>query len=278
MKRSALGVALLAVCSFTPVSAEVTDCTVITALPAVIQTRGVWCLKGNLSWTQKTGRAIDVRESFVTIDLNGFLLNGQGAGLDTQATGIYSRDRRGVTVRNGTIRGFYRGVHVDGSAAHGHVLEDLRLDQIRGIGFTVHGYGTAVRNNRVLSTGGSTVSDNGTAVFLSQARGIRVSDNTISGTGGSFSAIGISLQEADLIEIRGNSVLDTVGGETGYAILSNFSANVTIERNRVLNGAALGNFGIVGNGGSGVNCIDNVVARFSTTFAGCTFGSGNLTP
>jgi len=60
--------AILALLPFAA-KAEVTECKVIAALPAVIDSSGVWCLKQNLSWGG-TGLAIEIQRSFVTLDLN----------------------------------------------------------------------------------------------------------------------------------------------------------------------------------------------------------------
>ena len=109
------------------------------------------------------------------------------------------------------------------------------------------------------------------------ARNIKVQDNTIIGSNGSFSAFGISIFGSDLVEVINNSVLDTLGGETGTAVSISNSGFVTIINNRLLNGAAPGQFGIIGTN-SDFNCINNVVARFNTAISNCTFSIGNLTP
>src|SRR4051794_25229237 len=91
--------------SILPAQAEVSTCKEITALPAIVNTSGVWCLKKNLTSAATTGIAIDVQIAAVTIDLNGFTLTGSVAAT-TQAVGIRSVNRRNVTIMNGTVRGF----------------------------------------------------------------------------------------------------------------------------------------------------------------------------
>ena len=103
MRLVVLALTLLTISPVVAANAEVTDCTVITTLPIVIQTRGIWCLKGNLSWSGTGGRAIDVRESFVTIDLNGFLLNGLGLVMVRRIDFLYAGDNRSALAPAQTI-------------------------------------------------------------------------------------------------------------------------------------------------------------------------------
>jgi hypothetical protein len=258
----------------------VTDCTAIAALPAVITTTGIHCLTGNLNFNAATGKAITIQAGPVVLDMNGFAISNLGAGTGTQAIGILSNNRKDVTIRNGTIRGFDYGVKITGATAIGHLIEDLRLETNRTVGISLESgaNGIIVRNNQILNTGGSTVNDSGVGIQVLSANSIKVQDNTIIGSNGSFSAFGISIFGTDLVEVINNSVLNTLGGENpSTAVSVHTSNNVTIINNRLLNGATPGQFGIVGTS-SDFNCINNVIARFNTAISTCTFVSGNLTP
>ena len=88
------------------------------------------------------------------LDLNGFKLGGLAAGPGTTASGIQALNRQNITIKNGTIRGFFRGILLrnDSGASQGHVVEDIRADQNRFGGIEVQGSGTIVRNNQVVAT------------------------------------------------------------------------------------------------------------------------------
>jgi hypothetical protein len=137
--------------------AETVNCTAITALPAVITRPGVYCFTGDLTTAMTSGNAIDVQAHNVVLDLNGFKLGGLGAGPGTQTVGIFASNRQSITIKNGTIRGFFFGIALqDSGASQGHVVEDIRADQNTYAGMDVRGSGNIVRNNQVVATGGAT--------------------------------------------------------------------------------------------------------------------------
>src|SRR5690349_23359353 len=70
----------------------------IATLPATLSTPGTWCLAGDLATAQATGAAITLDADDLTLDCNGFRLDGQAAGLATQATGILGLGHDRLTV------------------------------------------------------------------------------------------------------------------------------------------------------------------------------------
>jgi hypothetical protein len=71
---------------------------------------------------------------------------------------IRADNRQSMTIKHGTIRGFFFGILLANSgASQGHIVEDIRADQSTFIGIQVDGSGTLVRNNHVVATGGTTV-------------------------------------------------------------------------------------------------------------------------
>ena len=123
----------------------------------LITVQGIYCFTADLATAMTSGNAIDIQTSNVVLDLNGFKLGGLGAGLGTNAFWIHALDRQNITIKNGTIRGFFEGiVLVDAGASQGHVVEDIRADQNTFIGIDVGGSGNIVRNNQVVATGGAT--------------------------------------------------------------------------------------------------------------------------
>ena len=148
---------ITAVLPLASVHAETVNCTPITALPAVITVQGIYCFKGDLTTAMTSGNAIDIQTNNVVLDLNGFKLGGLAAGLGTSAVGIHADNRQNITIKNGTVRGFFQGILLGGGGpSQGHVVEDIRADQNTLEGIQVQGAGNIVRNNQVVATGGST--------------------------------------------------------------------------------------------------------------------------
>jgi hypothetical protein len=167
----------------TPVHAETILCTRIFALPATITVSGSFCLSGNLSTAMTFGNAIDIAADNVVLDLNGFRLDGLAAGAGTQVNGINVTDRKNVTIRNGTVRGFATGIEVVDltGASRGHLIEGIRADRNTLFGMSIMGRGHVVRNNQIVATGGTTLlGPNGSAFGINVlGRETRVIDNDI---------------------------------------------------------------------------------------------------
>jgi len=206
-------------------AAETVNCTTIAALPAVITTQGVHCLKGDLATPMPSGHAIEINTNNVTIDLNGFKLGGLAAGIGTNTFGIYAKDRQNIAIRNGTIRGFRQAIVIETTgASQGHLIEDIRADQNTEAGIQVNGSGSIVRNNRIVDTGGTTAL--GTTV---PAYGIYVSGD------------GMRVIDNDIADVHGT------GGSVGFAILFASGNNALAVNNR-MTGVS---YGIVFGSGTG---------------------------
>src|SRR5262245_9249924 len=182
---AALLVVLAVALGAVPAWAETVNCTPITSLPAVIPVQGVYCFTGDLSTAMTSGNAIAIQTNNVILDLNGFKLGGVAAGLGTQTFGIYALDRQNITIKNGTVRGFYWGILLEGSPAGlggaGHVVEDIRADRNTVVGIQVDGQANIVRNNLVVRTEGTTtLGDNADATgILIRGFGTRVLNNDV---------------------------------------------------------------------------------------------------
>ena len=118
-------------------------------------------------------------------------------------------DQKNITIKNGTVRGFLTGIVLRGS---GHIVEDMRVGLSTFIGINIMGVGSVVRNNLVVTTGGTTI-------FGSDA-----------------SASGIEATGA-LHRILNNEVLDTFAVGTGFApsIRVLESQGIVVEKNRAGN-------------------------------------------
>ena len=281
MKRFITLLALATALMATPAKAETIECTVIDSIPFIITVQGIYCLTGNLASGLTSGNMIEVATNNVTIDMNGFKLGGLAAGAGTNANGIRATNRRNITIRNGSIRGFRIGIRLDGSAAtsSGHLLEDLRLDGNTFIGARVEGTGNIIRNNQVVNTGPGDINGFVIGLLIRFSTDSVVEGNVISSVSETGESNGIRVEESSLIEVRNNTVLRTEDATANRGIGVLNATDVTIIGNRILNPTTTGDFGIIDFGGStGVNCIDNIIAGYTTPISGCDFEAGNLTP
>ena len=276
MRKLFLSMAAAAALLTTSARAEVTDCQEILSVPVTITTQGVHCFKSDKVSSATSGNLIEIQANNVTIDMNGFKLGGSGAGAGTQAFGILASNRKNITIRNGTIRGFRIGVFLGQGTSSGHLVEDLLLDQNRENGVIVQGSGNVIRNNRVVNTGPGDLGTGASGIVVQNASNSVVADNVVSGTSETFTAFGIHVQSATLIEVRGNTILDTKDASVTLGIDIQNSTDVTVIGNFLLDTAGTGTTG-VGTFAttSGINCIDNTIAGFATALSGCDFEAGN---
>jgi len=216
-------------------------CTPITSVPTVITTQGVHCLTQNLTTGITSGSAITVATNNVTVDLNGFTLEHTGSA---NVDGIAATGRQNVTVTNGTVRGFRRGITIQSS--EGAVIEGVRADQNELSGFVVGGNGNIVRNNQVVSTGPAPGLPNTIGIDISPGTGTSVVNNDVAKTipnGGQGAGIRVS------------------------------HTNVLVEGNRITQA----NIGILFQGAGGTGRYrDNLTSGVSTPFLnqGSTIDSG----
>jgi hypothetical protein len=136
-------------------------------LPAVIAEEGVHCLTGNIATAMRQGVAIWIQSDNVVLDLNGFILEGLADRASTTALGIFAGGQQNVTVRNGTVRGFYVGINVFGLNT---TVEGIRADRNTFMGISVIAAGAVIRGNHVIATGGTGIP----VAFFPAARGIHV--------------------------------------------------------------------------------------------------------
>ncbi|MEM8834457.1 MAG: right-handed parallel beta-helix repeat-containing protein [Planctomycetota bacterium] len=124
----------------------------------LISEPGSYYLTGNVSVTNGFASGITVISNDVTIDLNGFTLEGNGSSGD----GIFANfaQPRNITVRNGTVRGFNNGIRLRTDSINGR-LEDLLVENNSAIGAQV-GFDFSVRD--------CVFRDNGTTGFSARSR------------------------------------------------------------------------------------------------------------
>ena len=159
-KRLLTGAIVWAAFAAPALADETTFCNMfITSVPTTITAQGHYCFNKNLSTAITNGAAITINSDFVVLDLNNFKLGGGGAGLATDAFGIYANNRSNLTIRNGNIRGFAVGIMIEGTtgaSAQNILVENNLVDGNMKVGINVYGAAVTIRNNTVSNTGGST--------------------------------------------------------------------------------------------------------------------------
>ena len=116
-----------------------------------ITASGSYYLTSNITLSGNGG-AISIASDNVTIDLCGYEISND---YESNAySGIYANDKNNITVRNGTVRGFRRGLYFFGSGTTDIKCYDLRASDNQSFGISVQGTSTAT------STGGGSIVKN----------------------------------------------------------------------------------------------------------------------
>ena len=283
--------------------AETTQCTPITTIPFTITTQGIYCLKGNLAGSLGSGEAITINTNNVTIDLNGYKLGNLAAGPGTSATGIYASQKKNITIRNGTIRGFQIGLYFSDAPPHtassGHLVEDVRLDGNTYMGTFVKGTGNTIRNNQIVNTGGSTslntyygiivygtgarvlnndvinvgAATNGAyGIYIVDAYGTVLKGNRISDIFATTNSYGVNVSNSVGVVVEGTSINNvTSTSSTDIGIYLSTSPNTTVSDNRI---GGVATYGIYYSGSATGIYMNNTVSGSTTAFVGGTAATG----
>jgi len=227
------------------VQAETMNCTVITSLPYSINAQGIYCLASDLSTGMTSGNAIEIATNNVVIDLNGHKLGGLAAGLGTHAAGIYAYQRQNITIKNGTVRGFYRGIWLDDdlpyTTSQGHIVEDIRADQNTFVGLTVEGRANTIRNNIVVDTGRSTDVAGSAGGIVAVGPIALVVNNSVRETKEKDAANayswGVYIYTGEGSVVADNTIgnISFTNGGTSYGIYITNSSDVTVKGNIISN-------------------------------------------
>jgi hypothetical protein len=255
------------------------NCTgFITSVPAVISTAGTWCLRQDVATAVASGSAIFIGADNVTLDCNNFRIDGQSAGLASQAFGVRAINRLGATVRNCNIRGFYVGVYFTGASGGGNIVENNRLAANTFVGAWIEGDGSLIRNNQILDTGGSQVKADAYGIYTTYA--VDIADNAVTDvlarSGGNGGAVGIFTLSNSSGKITGNGVSDVIKDGSGHAVaIRNLSSGRIILRdNNLTSDGSAGSTGVSCSSANGA-AKDNVLSSFTTAISVCTDSGGN---
>jgi parallel beta-helix repeat protein len=209
-----------------------------------------------------TGIQVDAND--VTIDLMGFSLIGLNSG---QGSGIYMRSRYNVEIRNGTVRGFGRGVYEQVTVSGGHRVINMRAVSNLTSGISLFGSNNLVKNCTASDNGAGANSPRGIYV----GRGSTVTGNTVYGNGTSATGDVRGIWAGNGSTVTGNTVHNNGYGANGdvYGIQCDTSSTV-IGNTAYYNGTQVDNsvqiYGIYADSGSTVK--DNTAYQngiFSST-------------
>jgi len=250
-----------------PAAESYDNCTgFIDSVPAVISAKGTWCLRRNLATAMASGAAIDIRTSNVVIDCNDFKIGGLAAGTATETSGILARSLQNIVVRQCTIRGFLRGIDIDGFGAN-HLVEDNRLEGNTGSAIHVSGEGSVVRGNLVYGTGGSPAS---AASGIETWFAVDVIGNTISGVvpgPGEGPVHGILQHVNEGGTIAGNRIRGLAASAGGsYGIFSERGVRGSIRRNDLIGPAT---WAVHCSNASEMRSRGNLAYDFDNGISGC---------
>lgn len=240
------GMILLALVAASSVEAQ----TSISKLPYTITKPGNYALFKSLNYVvPKTGAptaAITINCDDVTIDLKGNTLSMDRELAKTVTfSGIFANERKHITIRNGIIKNFFRGVFLEGSTLAGsHLIEGLEVADCTFLGIQVKGRGSMIRDNFVNVVGRA----DGASIYLPERYGIhltgagisvlnnRVFEVIFNTTAANHTAYGIYMDAAESGIIKNNSVINTTQSislvNTRGIKLNNCNGSI-LEDNRV---------------------------------------------
>jgi hypothetical protein len=280
----ALLLLLLAVVAPPARAAESYDgCTnFITTVPVTIATPGTWCMTGNVA-TNAAGEIVTIAASDVTLDCNGFKLDGTSRTQTTFAIGIRAGDVSNITVRHCHVRGFSSAILLappqDLGLTGGHLVEDNLVERCTEQAMLVVGDDSVVRRNRVLET--NNVAQTG--AFGITAYGlVDVLDNVVSGvrSNNSIAAglfFGHGTGSGPGGSVRGNlvrGVSRTGASGTIYGLFVVSEERKEIRDNTFIGAALPGSIGIACDSTTNI-ARNNTILGFATGRAGC-HDDGNI--
>lgn len=226
---------------------EINQAKVLAAggFPYRINASGSYRLTGNLTVSSTSADAIDVSVNHVTIDLNGFAINGPG-GSSGSGNGINGQTVDALTVENGAITGFPAGFGVE--TGNNGIVRNVQSNT-NGDGILVQGGGQPGAS--VIS--GDTANNNAGTGISCGGSGCLISGNTAVSNGSN----GIQCSGSGC-PISGNTAISN--GNNGIQCGGS--------------GCAISNNIAISNFFDGISCGSGCVISNSTTISNTSFGIG----
>ena len=270
---------------FTVGRAEAAAPTAISRIPFTITKPGRYLLSKSLTISTNFN-AITIAADNVTLDLGDWTLEAIGLANTTHpSAAIFSLSQKNITIRNGTIRGFFRGIQLDQLDGAAHLVEKVRTVDCKYLGIEVQGKGSTVRRNRVFNTGSATS-------FLLERIGIavagdsinvtdnEVSDVVLNSTHGTDRAFGIRIQNSRSSNVSGNRVLNSLDLFPGLATTTSGiifqQCGWCIAAGNQVSGYSVGlEFTNSGASAYSGNTVARAFTPYKVTGDGVTVGAGN---
>jgi len=200
-------------------------CTPISSAPYTISAPGQYCLTNDIEFLGTSGDAISIAASDVTLDLDGWALYGplrNGTPASVNTGGINASLQTNVTIQNGTVNGFARGIQIGGGAAfkpRGIVVRNMKVLHAVYVGIGIYWSTDAVvEDNKVqVQTTGYTPCrncanpDRPVGIELQRGRSGRVLNNDVQVNGALNKQLrGISVWDNQTSVIDNNNINSTV--------------------------------------------------------------------
>ena len=267
------------------------SCRALPNAPTVINQPGVYCLTRNQSVNMASGAAISIEAGDVELDLAGFRITNEFSRVDTTATGIFTGSNSGITIRNGTLRGFSTGINM--LEGRSNIVEKMRITGSNNTAIRVGGINALVRDN-VVEAIGNQVEPGGE---VDEACGIKVDlFGHARVVGNRIFTVRAQVSAAAICFTPGQGVAEN---NTSQEIRINVPGGVNGAGVKVRNAGFPGSVMVVGNKFAGVPswqagstaidviatpntatvCKDNIMSFYQTALSSCTDAGGNsLTP
>lgn len=189
----------------------------ITKLPYTIKNPGRYSLSAPLAY-KGIGAAITITADDVSLDLRGRAITAVLANsLANETAGIFANGRKNITIRNGILKNFFRGIYLEGSNdTGGHLVEDVEVRDSTFLGIQVKGAGSVIRRNSVNTVGAA----GGATSYLPYRYGIDVTGDSIH----------VSDNRIFNVFVNTSNI-----NHTAYGIVIRGFSGAVIERNRLLN-------------------------------------------
>jgi hypothetical protein len=234
--------------------------TPISSLPYTITNPGSYYLTTNLTRVGGTGNGISFSCGDITLDLNGFYLQGvSNGGSGIFVTGSYTN----LVVRNGSIIGWGSSGIDSYTAAYprGMLFEKLMLTGNGASGILTEA-GSVVRDCVSLNNGLHGISTVGSEIIHCTCRansefGISATYSTIRECRSEYNGFGG-------LDVEDSRVLDcAVEYNSGEGVLSQYNGHNEVRRCRVISSAS---GGIISVGTSGAEVIADCVVENNTSY------------
>lgn len=196
------------------------------------------------------GHGLVIGADDVTLDLNGHTIFGHGGFVVLhQASGVKVDGHSNTTIKNGTVRGFFHGIHVQNGSHNGVVNIESR-DNTTGNGIVLQNVADSeVKRNTVINSGGF----GGISVFdgrrdeqldhLPSARNT-IANNVVDQANNRAATAGISLENGPDHKVINNTVTNSSGSGIrllGDRPLGDGSSLAPVTGAKVVNNDVVGN-------------------------------------